>query len=179
MWTHSVYHDAGRNNHIPFSLVCFCFGLFLFYSFVAIVNVVAFLFSLFFVVFFFSFCFRLFDPFWYIQILPVSPLSKAWAPLPLLPPAKDWYPVLPVVEMDASHCECLDVTVSTPPPPPAIIKGVFVLLTTNEPPPPPEVVLTLLIPPSWPTSIWMISPFLKLNVPIILAPLPLYCWLLA
>ena len=101
-------------------------------------------------------------------------LSAVCAPCPLIPPDHDLYPVFPIVLVLASHPECLDPGVSTPPPPPAIIKGVLLSLTTNVPPPPPEDDEILLIPPSCPTSILMISPFDKLNVPIILAPLPRY-----
>ena len=111
-------------------------------------------------------------------LLPEPPSSAVCAPCPLLPPDHDLYPGFPVVVVLASHPACLDWALYTPPPPPAITTGVFFPLTTNVPPPPPELQSLLLIPPSCPTSIWMISSFDNLNVPIILAPLPRYWALL-
>ena len=105
---------------------------------------------------------------------PERSSSAVCAPCPLLPPDHELYPGFPVVFVLASHPACLESANCTPPPPPAIIKGVLFPLTTNVPPPPPEPKSPLLILPSCPTSIWMISSFDNLNVPIILAPLPRY-----
>ena len=107
-------------------------------------------------------------------LLPEYRSSAVCAPCPLLPPDHDLYPGFPVVFVLASHPACLDRAIFTPPSPPAIITGVLFPLTTNVPPPPPEEKEALLIPPSWPIRMRIVSPLDKAKVPIILAPLPRY-----